>query len=396
MGASTAFGDLPLWAACWRCAAPPSLASGWADWHFWQTGTARIPRVGRLDGNQFNGSAADLDALVVRPFRIAEGAPLTGTTTVALSLGGRDGDELRTSPDGTTWSEWRPLRDPPTAELPAVEGPQALYVQLRARGAESPVLRDDITLDLSGPALTAVETSIALGPIAEDRSLVPIDVRWHAADELSGVAGGAVEVDCGEGEPATVAVADPLSDGELHAAGPTAAVAPGTACRVSVRANDAVGNASAETLPTVEANVLAEEPSDRVTHVGEWRTTDVAGATGGAVHVADTSGSMIEAVVAGDEAGVVAMRGPSGGLATVTLDGEEVTTLDLYAPVAGGPEVVGTIPLSPGVRHILGISPSGSADPASTGTEVAIDGVVLLTTREGGLEVPAPSPSADG
>ena len=32
MGESAGFDDLPLWAACWGCGAPPSLASGWDEW----------------------------------------------------------------------------------------------------------------------------------------------------------------------------------------------------------------------------------------------------------------------------------------------------------------------------------------------------------------------------
>jgi GH25 family lysozyme M1 (1,4-beta-N-acetylmuramidase) len=154
MGESGGFGDLPLWAACWGCANPPSLANGWDDWHFWQTGVARIRRVGRLDGNQFNGTASDLAAMVLRPFRIAGGAVSTDSTTVELDLGGRDADEIRTSPDGVVWTDWRPLRGVATAELQPVAGPQKLYVQLQARGAESPVVHDAITLDLASAAVT--------------------------------------------------------------------------------------------------------------------------------------------------------------------------------------------------------------------------------------------------
>jgi hypothetical protein len=154
MGESTAFGDLPLWAACWGCASPPSLAAGWDRWHFWQTGIDRIPRVGPLDGNRFYGTRADLGELVLRPFAIDGGAISTSETTVSLDLGGRDGDEIRTSPDGESWTDWRPLRDPArvTAELGPVEGPQSLFVQLRARGVVSPVLRDDIVLELAPPS----------------------------------------------------------------------------------------------------------------------------------------------------------------------------------------------------------------------------------------------------
>ena len=109
------------------------------------------------------------DALVLRPFRIEDGARTTGETTVQLDLGGRAADELRTSPDGETWSDWRRVPARATADLEAAEGPQTLFVQLRARGAESPVVRDEITLDLTGPVLASVGVSIASGPLDDRR-----------------------------------------------------------------------------------------------------------------------------------------------------------------------------------------------------------------------------------
>ena len=46
VGNAEGFEDLPLWAACWDCEAPPSIAPGWEGWTFWQTGIDRIPGVG--------------------------------------------------------------------------------------------------------------------------------------------------------------------------------------------------------------------------------------------------------------------------------------------------------------------------------------------------------------
>ena len=116
---------------------------------------------------------------------------------------------------------------------------------------------------------------------------------------------------------------------------------------MTVLASDGVGHVTSETLPEVTTALLPEEPSDRVVHQGEWRSQDMAGTSDGRVHVATTPDSRLEATVAGDEAGVVAVRGPSGGRATVSLDGAPIATIDLYAPVAGGPEVVAVMPLTP-------------------------------------------------
>ena len=80
VGNAEGFEDLPLWAACWDCESPPSIAPGWEDWTFWQTGIDRIPGVGSLDGNFFGGSPEDLDALRLRPLshrgrRVGDGQP---------------------------------------------------------------------------------------------------------------------------------------------------------------------------------------------------------------------------------------------------------------------------------------------------------------------------------
>ena len=125
---------------------------------------------------------------------------------------------------------------------------------------------------------------------------------------------------------------------------------------------DGIGNVTTESLADVAAAYLSEDPSDRVAHVGEWRREETDGAIAGAVHVAATPESSLEAVVTGDEAAIVAMRGPAGGQATVSLDGEAVATVDLYAPEPGGPEVVATVGLVPGTRHVLSVTPDGSAD----------------------------------
>ena len=252
-------------------------------------------------------------------------------------------------------------------------------------------MRDEITLDLTGPVLASVGASIASGPLTIDGSLVPLDVRWDASDELTGLSDAAVEVACGESVPTSVAVPGSARPAEAKSVGATTAIGTGSTCGVTVVASDGVGHVTSETLPEVTTALLPEEPSDRVVHQGEWRSQDMAGTSDGRVHVATTPESRLEATVAGDEAGVVAVRGPSGGRATVSLDGAPVATVDLYAPVAGGPEVVAVMPLTPDTSHVLAITPDGEADPASAGTDVAIDGVVLLTTRAGGLEVAEPT-----
>jgi GH25 family lysozyme M1 (1,4-beta-N-acetylmuramidase) len=396
VGGADGFADLPLWAACWGCDAPPSLATGWDDWRFWQTGVSRIPQVGRLDGNVFNGTPDDLEAMVLRPLSIEAGAAVAASSRVTLDLGGLDGEEIRTSPDGVTWSEWRPLRGGPLAEMASTEGPQTLFVQLRADGgAESPVFSDDITLDLAGPLLSSFGIGIDAAAVPEDGSLVPVTVRWAASDDVTGLADTTVDVACDVGASASIHVP---AAAVLEAPTPweaTTVLEAGSICRVTLTTVDGIGNVTTESLADVAAAHLPEDPSDRVTHVGEWHREETAGAIDGAAHVAATPESSLEAVVTGDEAAIVAMRGPAGGQATVSLDGEAVATVDLYAAEPGGPEVVATVGIVPGTRHVLSVTPDGTAVEGASGTDVAIDGFLVLTTEPGGLEVVEPTPEPE-
>ena len=369
------------------------LASGWDDWRFWQTGVARIPRVGRLDGNVFNGTPEDLAAMLLRPFRIEGGAGIAGSATVTLDLGGLDGDEFRTSPDGASWTAWRALSGAALAEMRPVEGRQALHVQLRsAGGTESPVFSDEITLDLAGPNLASVDLAIASTAVPADGSLVPVVIRWEASDGVTGLADATVEVACGEDPPTSLLLPSVAPPAEVVPFEATAFVATGSPCEVGITAPDGFGNVTTERFADVAATFLAADPSQRVRHLGEWRTEAVEGAHGGAVHVAATPESELEAIVAGHEAAIVAVRGPSGGQATVTLDGQPVASVDLYAATSGSPEVVATVPLTPRTRHVLGLTPEGAANPAASGTDVAVDAILMLTTEPGGLEVPEPTP----
>ena len=64
------------------------------------------------------------------------------------------------------------------------------------------------------------------------------------------------------------------------------------------------------------------------------------------------------------------------------IDGQPVDLIDLYAPEPGGPEVVYVADLAPGSPRSISVEPTGTSDPASTGSSVVIDGFVTL--RSGG------------
>jgi hypothetical protein len=277
-GDSDAFRDLPLWAACWGCEAPPTLPAPWGEWLFWQTSdSGYIKGMGPLDTNVFNGSEEDLLDLVLRPVAIDGGATATRSANVTLDLGGRHATEYRTSPDGETWNSWRPLRATARAQLATDEGDQTLFIQLRAgEGLRSPVYSDAIIVDRTDPEVSAITVGRADGPIATEpppspptssepsftaptgpQVRVPVRVAWTAGDALSGLADASVDVACGEGPRTRVEVPGSAAPGEESAWQAVVGLDPVAVCEVSVVVRDAAGNSTRQRLTGIEAAGLS-------------------------------------------------------------------------------------------------------------------------------------------
>ncbi|CAN5811300.1 hypothetical protein BH23CHL8_BH23CHL8_14100 [soil metagenome] len=397
MGNPDGFEHLPLWAACWGCAAPPSMAPGWEDWHFWQTGVGRIPNVGRLDANVFNGTVEELDGLRLRPFRVAEGAPAVGSPELQLDLGGRDGDRLRTSLDGVQWSRWQPIRGTPRADLAPVEGPQTIFVQLRlgASGPVSPVLADSIALDVSGPEVSQLSAGLSVGPLAappHTRSTndqptdpvttepLPVTVSWTATDGLSGLGDATLSADCADGPTQRIEIAGSVAPETAWPWSSLVGLDAGAECDVLVVARDGVGNVTRERLSGVTATLHPAAPSETVRHAGEWRAVEDPTSPPGGLHVSDSGEATLTATLAGAQAGVIARRGPNGGVASIDVDGVSLGRVDLYAPATSGPEIVFVVDLGSDGSHELVVRPLGIGEEASGGAEVALDGFISLTT----------------
>jgi GH25 family lysozyme M1 (1,4-beta-N-acetylmuramidase) len=362
VGNAEGFEELPLWAACWGCDAPPSIASGWDDWTFWQTGVDRIPGVGSLDGNYFSGGSDDLEALRLRPLRIEAGAPATAHQQVELDLGGRVATHLRTSRDGQTWSAWSATNGTPRALLGAEEGPQTLHVQLRDGPArKSPVFVDTITLDQSGPQVSTPivrlrEAPLAADPVADPAAdpaaAIPIEVAWEASDPEAGLSDAALSIACGTGRAAITAAPGSAELGVVRPWSVASTIPPATGCAITVIGRDGVGNPTRARAGTVEATLVPVTGTDS-----------------------------LSATVEGDQVAVVARRGPDAGRAAVLIDGEAHGLVDLYAPLPGEPELVYIADLASGATATISIEATGTSHPEATGDSVAIEGFVTLAAR---------------
>ena len=350
VGNAEGFDDLPLWAACWGCDAPPSLAPGWDGWAFWQDGLDRIPGVGRLDGNYFSGTKKELKAMKLRPFAIAGGAPATAGGTVELDLGGRDGTHIRTSLDGESWTKWGRIGSTPTAQIPAAEGEHTVYAQLRnGPGLKSPVVSDSVVVDDTPPEVSTPTVSLHTAPLAEGATGVPVSVSWQARDAVSGMSDATIAVSCGESQTQRTEAPGSAEPGELASWDAAATLFPGASCALTTINHDGAGNAGRTTVEGLTAAIVPVQ------------------------------GAVPAAHISADQVGVIARRGPEAGRAMVLLDGEAIGLIDLYAPEPGGPELVYVADLSAG-DHTVAVEPTDSSDPASVGADIIVEGFATLSS----------------
>jgi lysozyme len=352
MGDAEGFDDLRLWAACWDCEAPPNLAAGWDDWTFWQTTSrARVAGIsGPVDDNFFNGKRKDLEALKLRPFKVAGGAATAGGE-VELDLGGRDATHVRTSPDGESWSEWARVRSVPTATIPTKEGEYTVFAQFRnGPGLRSPVVSDSIFVDATAPDVTPPVVALRLGALASGAASLPVTVSWDARDVHAGLVGGAVLVACGADRNERTDAPGSARPDEAVTWNADAALFPDATCDVTAISEDGAGNRGRASVAGLTTSVFPAGAAERAS-----------------------------ALLTGQQAGVIAQRGPDAGRISVAIDGQTVGLVDLYAPEPSGPELVYVLPLPAGSGEVS-VDPTGTADPASAGTRVVIDGLVSLGT----------------
>ena len=338
-GNAEGFEQLPMWAACWGCDLPITLATGWDEWVFWQEGLTRIPGVGRLDGNYFVGTKKDLRELKLQPVSVGEGSGVVGSGPVPLDLGGRTGTHVRTSFDGETWSDWRRIRRAaPTVTIPAEEGQHVFRVQLKAApGLRSPIETVTAVVDATPPEISAPVVSLRTGSMGTNQASLPVSVRWDALDAAAGLVDARIAVRCGDGRAIRSEAPGAAEPGERVAWAADAYVFPDASCAVTAITADAAGNTNRATAEGVSVSVVPAAES---------------------------------ATVSGEQVGVIARRGPDAGRAAVLLDGEAVGLVDLYAESEEEAAVVFVAELPEG-EHTISVADTD-------GAAITVDGFAAL------------------
>jgi hypothetical protein len=136
------------------------------------------------------------------------------------------------------------------------------------------------------------------------------------------------------------------------------------------------GSATATHTLTVQDTF---EDSDRKVVYDGWRgVADPTASTGG-YRSASATGDIASYTFTGTQVTYVARTGPTKGIASVAIAGSTPTTVDLYSPQAG----TRSFPVTglTDAAHTIAVRPTGTKNPASTGTQVNVDEFVVGATR---------------
>lgn len=375
-GGADGFGDLPLWVACWRCRSP-YMPTGWSSWRFWQIRPYEIAGLrSRLDGNIYRGTDASLQRLRQREPSLAGGARWTNELDVPITLPSQDGTQVRSADGDGEWGPWRDRTETVSHLLGAGEGDRTVRFQLRLDdGTTGPVYTDAIGVDTVAPVVVPPTISLTPGKVAAGPR-VPVEVRWAASDDGSGLTGVRLEQDCGAGLGDPAAAVDP---GKGSRAG---SVGQGD-CHVAVLATDAARNETRSPDGRGGRVAIVDDEEPAIAWGPGWVVRDAPGAIGSRAHRTDRARAKATIEVDGDQLAIVAATGPSAGRLRVIVDGEPAGIVDLFDPAGSRRRVVAVLDLPGRDTHAVTLRVMGESAPGSSGRRVELDAIVVLRRSAG-------------
>lgn len=121
------------------------------------------------------------------------------------------------------------------------------------------------------------------------------------------------------------------------------------------------------------------EDFDRQVGYGGWRGVADKNASTGGYRTSATTSDLASYVFTGTEVTYVARTGPTRGIASVSISGAPTRLVDLYSPRAG----TLSVPMTglTDATHQIRVKPTGTKNPASTGTAVNVDEFAVGATR---------------
>ena len=150
---------------------------------------------------------------------------------------------------------------------------------------------------------------------------------------------------------------------------------------VNPTSSGVVAYADSKPVPTTQGYVRAQSTLTAFDYPVKftWAKVVNAAARGGSYVQNNSAGQTETFTATGSSLGIITWNGPDGGTATVTVTtpGQPTVTrvIDTYAATAGG--ITTTISGLPTGTHTLTVSVDGAHNPASTGTWVRVDAMVV-------------------
>ena len=131
-----------------------------------------------------------------------------------------------------------------------------------------------------------------------------------------------------------------------------------------------------QTMSGSSTGTLYEESDASLAFTGTWRSTRSGGYSGGKLAYANRDAS-VSIDFTGASLTWVAKTGVSSGQALVSLDGDAPVTVDLYSSKTRYQRAVYTTGTLANTAHSVQITWTGQKNPASRGTEINLDAVVI-------------------
>ena len=288
---------------------------------------------------------------------------LTNSPNVLVNTAWQDGGtpttEIQFSNDGLTWSGWQSIAPslPWALTLGALDGPQAVYVQVRgANGAVSQTATAVVAFDSTGPIANTPSATIPVRTTAGTTGPgdVPVRIAWNAADATSGVASYLLE---------TSFDGAPYAPQTLPSPTRTAVVmtfSSGHRLRFRVTATDRAGNVGLPAESAPMSITMVQESASGVRYSAGWRKVASINALGGTLRYSTLTGSTATFRFTGSAIGFVGPLGPARGVANVLIDGVAAGAINEYAKLGRSRQVVYSRTVAPGA-HTVTIKLVGTA-----------------------------------
>ncbi len=375
----------PLWVAHWGVSAPTLPANGWdgRGWVVWQhTSTGHVPGIrGDVDLDRVSGSR--LGVITIRRLSVDVTGGSGRVTSRPAGLGCSDSCVRSVDPDATvTLTAVPDDRATFTGWTGACAGTD-LTCTVSMRASRSVGAR--FVTDITAPTVTITPPGGLLGPVVVgfDEAVRGVGTASLVQREAGG-ARVAVRRTCRSASGAVVACDTPVVRSATLR--PSSPLVPGRSYEVTLNPDgatpsvrDRVGNVAALVTSTFSAPAWVEQTSPAVHRSPDasWSTVHAAGASGRSYAVARREGAAARIAFDGTGIDWTTVTGPDRGRARLFVDGELIRTVDLFS----GTRVLGEVQRIDGLTdapHVLRIVVTGHAQPAATGTAVAVDRFDIL------------------